>query len=111
MKSLQRHKLFDRVFSRHGGRCTYCGIETRPRRRGLHGAADLATLDHVVPRSEGGRLIEENLVLACQSCNNARGVMDAAAFRALKAGMGASRQLDSSERGSRIQTPVEPHAG
>jgi 5-methylcytosine-specific restriction endonuclease McrA len=84
MKPVQRQKLFDRIFDREGRCCSYCGIETRRRRRGLHGAADLATLDHIVPRSQGGRICEENLVLACQSCNNERGVMDAETFRALK---------------------------
>jgi 5-methylcytosine-specific restriction endonuclease McrA len=46
---------------------------------------DLATLDHVVPRSFGGPLSRDNLVLACSACNNERGTMAADAFRALKA--------------------------
>jgi hypothetical protein len=33
----------------------------------------------------GGPLNPANLVLACQACNNERGVMDAEEFRALKA--------------------------
>jgi 5-methylcytosine-specific restriction endonuclease McrA len=45
---------------------------------------DLATLDHVVPKSIGGPLSRDNLVLACSACNNARGTMEADAFRALK---------------------------
>jgi 5-methylcytosine-specific restriction endonuclease McrA len=85
MKAPQRKKLFEDVFSRDGGRCVYCGVETRRLRKGVSRAADLATLDHVVPRSTGGPLRADNLVLACQACNNARGVMDAEAFRALKA--------------------------
>ena len=85
MKAPQRKKLFEDVFSRDGGRCVYCGVETRRLRKGVSRAPDLATLDHVVPRSMGGPLRADNLVLACQACNNARGVMDAEAFRALKA--------------------------
>ena len=85
MKAPQRKKLFKDVFSRDGGRCVYCGVETRRLRKGVSRAPDLATLDHVVPRSRGGPLRADNLVLACQACNNARGVMEAEAFRALRA--------------------------
>jgi 5-methylcytosine-specific restriction endonuclease McrA len=85
MKAPQRKKLFDDVFARDGGRCAYCGILTRRPGRGVRRTPDLATLDHVVPRSMGGPLARENLVIACQSCNNERGVMDAESFRALKA--------------------------
>ena len=85
MKAPQRKKLFEHVFSRDGGRCAYCGVEARRPGKGVRRAPDIATLDHVVPRSRGGPLRADNLVLACQACNNARGVMDAEAFRALRA--------------------------
>ena len=85
MKAPQRRKLFEQVFARDGGRCVYCGVEARRTGRGVRRASDLATLDHVVPRSLGGPLRADNLVLACQACNNARGVMEAEAFRALRA--------------------------
>ncbi len=84
MKAAQRIKLFEDVFARDGGRCVYCGTPTRRLQKGLSRAPDLATLDHVVPRSMGGPLSRDNLVLACQACNNERGIMDAEAFRALK---------------------------
>lgn len=86
MKAAQRLKLFEEVFARHGGRCAYCGVATRRLAKGLSRAPDLATLDHVVPRSRGGPLSRDNLVLACQGCNNRRGVMDAEAFAALVRG-------------------------
>lgn len=85
MKAEQREALFWTIFRRDGGLCVYCGVPVRRLRKGLSRAGDLATLDHVQPRSEGGRLIPENLVLACQACNNERGVTDADAFRARKA--------------------------
>ncbi len=85
MKAPQRKKLFEDVFSRDGGRCVYCGVETRRLRKGVSRAPDLATLDHVGPRSMGGPLTADNLVLACQACNNARSVMNAEACRVLKA--------------------------
>jgi 5-methylcytosine-specific restriction endonuclease McrA len=47
------------VFSRDGHRCQYCG-----------GSAE--TLDHVVPRSQGGRHVWENLVAACRRCNHTK---------------------------------------
>jgi len=44
------------VFARDGGRCMYCG-----------GSA--ASIDHVVPRSRGGRHSWDNVVAACHRCN------------------------------------------
>jgi hypothetical protein len=35
MKAPQRRKLFEDVFSRDGGRCVYCGVETRRLRKGV----------------------------------------------------------------------------
>jgi 5-methylcytosine-specific restriction endonuclease McrA len=82
MKAPRRKALFEAIFRRDGGRCAYCGVPVRRLRKGLSRAGDLATLDHVRPRSQGGRLEEGNLVLACRACNNARGTLDAEAFRA-----------------------------
>jgi 5-methylcytosine-specific restriction endonuclease McrA len=48
------------VFQRDRCTCQYCG--TRP------GSAEL-TIDHVVPRSQGGVSSWENCVLACVTCN------------------------------------------
>lgn len=50
-----------RIFARDRYRCQYCG------RRGT--AFDL-TLDHILPKSRGGRTLAENLVTACLACNN-----------------------------------------
>src|SRR5918995_6517935 len=85
MKARQRRKLFDRIYARDGGRCVYCGAIVRRPGPGVRRTPTLATLDHVVPRSNGGRLESGNLVLACRACNNERGVMDAGAFHARKA--------------------------
>ena len=48
------------VFKRDGFKCVYCG-ETKE-----------LTIDHVVPKSKGGRSTWENLVTACSSCNNTK---------------------------------------
>jgi 5-methylcytosine-specific restriction endonuclease McrA len=53
-----------RIFARDRHRCQYCG------RRGT--TFDL-TLDHILPKSRGGRTMAENLVTACQVCNNRKG--------------------------------------
>lgn len=44
------------IFARDHGRCAYCG-----------GAA--TSVDHVVPRSRGGRHVWDNVVAACARCN------------------------------------------
>jgi len=53
-----------RIFARDRYRCQYCG------RRGT--AFDL-TLDHILPKSRGGRTVADNLVTACRACNNRKG--------------------------------------
>jgi len=52
------------VFARDRFTCQYCG-EQRPR-------SDL-NLDHVVPRTMGGRTTWENVVCCCLSCNRRKG--------------------------------------
>ena len=47
------------VLARDGHRCQYCG-------------ASAETLDHVTPRSRGGRHVWENLVAACRRCNHTK---------------------------------------
>jgi len=55
------HIAFNRrnVFRRDNHACQYCG----------HVGGDL-TLDHVVPRSRGGKNSWENIVTACRECNS-----------------------------------------
>lgn len=52
------------VYRRDDFRCQYCGKE--------FGAPDL-TLDHVVPRAQGGKTIWENVVACCLPCNLKKG--------------------------------------
>ena len=54
----------NRILGRDRYRCQYCGKKGTP--------FDL-TLDHVMPRSRGGKTLAENLVAACQTCNNRKG--------------------------------------
>ena len=49
------------VMRRDRNRCQYCGSK------------DKLTIDHVMPRSRGGRDTWDNLVAACVPCNNRKG--------------------------------------
>ena len=49
------------VFRRDGQKCQYCGSERE------------LTLDHVMPRSRGGKSSWDNLITACKSCNSKKG--------------------------------------
>lgn len=52
------------VFARDRHICQYCGD--------IFSAKDL-TLDHVLPKSKGGRTTWENIVTACKPCNHSKG--------------------------------------
>ena len=54
---LTRHNLF----KRDGHKCQYCGA-----------SRDL-TLDHLIPKSKGGKSSWTNLVTACKNCNTKKG--------------------------------------
>lgn len=69
----RRRRKLAACLQRQGGRCWYCERAV---------PADVATLDHLAPVSRGGRNNIENLVAACQWCNNKRGPQDAEKFRA-----------------------------
>jgi 5-methylcytosine-specific restriction endonuclease McrA len=61
-----RHIKFNRrnIFLRDNHTCQYCG--RKPQKDDL-------TIDHVVPRSLGGRSEWENVALACTDCNTRKG--------------------------------------
>ncbi len=52
------------IYARDRGRCHYCGKRF---------PTSQLTLDHVVPRSQGGQDRWDNLVSACTSCNSRKG--------------------------------------
>ena len=62
----RRHVRFSRhnIYARDQNRCQYCGRQL-PR-------AEL-NLDHVVPRSQGGRTHWDNVVCCCLECNLRKG--------------------------------------
>jgi 5-methylcytosine-specific restriction endonuclease McrA len=52
------------ILARDHYTCQYCGI-TPPRHK--------LTLDHILPRSRGGKTTWENVVTACERCNGRKG--------------------------------------
>ena len=54
---LTRHN----IFKRDNHRCQYCGTTKN------------LTLDHLIPKSKGGKSSWTNLVTACQECNTKKG--------------------------------------
>lgn len=66
-------KYFDKetfrklVFRRYGNSCFYCGDEA-------------TTIDHIIPKSQGGISSFSNCVPACSPCNEAKGSMNVDEF-------------------------------
>jgi 5-methylcytosine-specific restriction endonuclease McrA len=60
------HVKFSRrnIYLRDRNQCQYCGA--KPPREEM-------TIDHVIPRSRGGKTTWENVVLACSTCNARKG--------------------------------------
>ncbi len=52
------------VLTRDAFTCQYCGDQP---------GRDMLTIDHVMPRSRGGRTEWENVVTACAPCNRRKG--------------------------------------
>ena len=52
------------IFARDHFACQYCGIGLQPKE---------ATLDHLQPKSRGGRTSWENIVCCCAACNRKKG--------------------------------------
>jgi len=50
------------VLVRDGFRCAYCGTEKQK-----------LTIDHIIPKSKGGKATFENCVSSCKPCNNIKG--------------------------------------
>lgn len=50
------------VYVRDGFRCAYCG-----------GRRDRLSIDHIIPKSRGGKTNFENCVAACKTCNLKKG--------------------------------------
>lgn len=81
MTQLHHPTKRERLWLKEGKRCHYCGRKTR-----LHakdGANDKATSDHKTPKCRGGSGAEWNQASACARCNQIKGVLTEAEFRAM----------------------------
>ncbi len=63
---LPRSQRLERIVERDGGDCVWCRRELWPGHRDF-------SVEHVIPRLKGGPAWAENEVVACRSCNRARG--------------------------------------
>lgn len=63
-----KHRI--NLLQKQKGRCYWCGkcFDTKTKR----GRKEV-TLDHLLPKSMGGKLNSENLVASCHACNQTRG--------------------------------------
>lgn len=61
MSNAYKRNLRKEVLRRDGHKCLLCGSRE-----------DL-TLDHIVPKSKGGKLIYNNLQTLCKQCNASKG--------------------------------------
>jgi 5-methylcytosine-specific restriction endonuclease McrA len=59
-----------RVLIRDGYRCIYCGAGVGERHRGRVLTRGDFTVEHLIPRSRGGRNTWGNTACACRWCNN-----------------------------------------
>jgi 5-methylcytosine-specific restriction endonuclease McrA len=91
----EKRALQQQAFIRENGRCFYCEKEVFSRQGRSRYAVDRhddATIDHIVPQSEGGQNDLGNIVLACRRCNGKRGTSPADHFL-LKANKTIRREL------------------
>lgn len=84
-KVLSKKARFE-IFKRDGFACQYCGA---------HPPAVVLVLDHIVPFAAGGACDEDNLITACETCNQgkaARSLSQVPASLADKAAIVAERE-------------------
>jgi 5-methylcytosine-specific restriction endonuclease McrA len=61
------------VMRRDGYRCIYCGIQAGETRGSRVLYKDAFTIDHLIPRSRGGKNTWGNTACACPTCNQRKG--------------------------------------
>lgn len=87
MKGQISARIKARIYRRDGLTCRYCKRPVRRRatlcERGSHYRPDDATIDHVVPKSQGGKTNMGNCIVACHRCNQAKGSMHPLDFQTM----------------------------
>jgi 5-methylcytosine-specific restriction endonuclease McrA len=67
---MRRRKTVIKLYERDGGWCRLCGLAVE---RTGSDATQRATIDHILPKSKGGKDNLENLQLAHAGCNFSKG--------------------------------------
>ena len=65
-------KVKKSLFERHGGKCSLCGEKVYLFQSISPYWCCCAEVDHIIPRSRGGRNDEDNLTLVCSLCNRGK---------------------------------------
>ena len=61
-KGIRKSRKMD-VWEKANGKCAHCGAESKRNR----------TVDHYIPKSQGGGMDRRNLLPLCKTCNKSRG--------------------------------------
>jgi hypothetical protein len=70
-----------RLSEQQGHRCCYCGKRTWTAHYGEKGIwQDMATVEHILARNDGGTSKQTNIVMACSQCNNERDLSNPVVF-------------------------------
>lgn len=74
MPRTPRKSQWNRAANKCEGRCWFCGVKPDP---------GMLTVDHAKPRSRGGGNWDDNLLPACDYCNNLKSNLLISEFRKL----------------------------
>lgn len=77
-RRLLHHKLA--AYGNQRGKCVFCKEMMFASSTIAPTSSKLATIEHVMPKCQGGANDKSNLVASCRRCNNARADMDFDAF-------------------------------
>jgi hypothetical protein len=74
-KDLEGNYRVDKLIKLDGERCFYCNKLTKRVETGAPGACseDSLTIDHVIPKKQGGLNHIINCIVCCYECNNSKG--------------------------------------
>lgn len=67
-----KEKTKQAIYLKYDGHCAYCGCVLK---------INNMTVDHLVPKSKGGRSDINNLLPTCRACNQKKGNLDLDLFR------------------------------
>lgn len=78
-RSAKLFKLKKELMKDSDGKCFYCKKQMK---KGVWNEQhdDDMTVDHLIPKSQGGEDTKENLVICCRNCNRLRGTKKIADF-------------------------------